>query len=406
MKLKVIEVENAIKNNFSSVLEQLNQRHSQRERVLDYDDNDEYLNDTAEYKELSTQFFQMQKKRLFDLKEHFERYCKTLPFFGFNDAKYDIDLIKSYLLPIFVNERQIEPTVIKKANQFVSFKFGDMQLLHIMNFLGGELLALTRSSSLTKQKRLKIFSPMNGSTIPKSWTKKNYLHKIPLFSKLRNVNPVEKDYSDFENLTTSGLSSRQALCELRLNKTPPTCDENYAYLRSIWVRKRMKSFEDFLMRYKNNDVVPTLQAMQKVIELYHQKEIDKLKLGCTLPNMANICLHKSIDSKFYPFIESDKELLKKLREDMVRGPSIIFTRKAVVHEIFLRKLQINKFVQVTFRYRRKPTLSLFDVSTNAYWVVYKMEPWLWISKPHASTEQSTFFRKYALFLFSTNYSGM
>ena len=30
----------------------------------------------------------------------------------------------------------MEPIVIKKANQFVSFKFGDVQLLDIMNFLG------------------------------------------------------------------------------------------------------------------------------------------------------------------------------------------------------------------------------------------------------------------------------
>ena len=62
-----------------------------------------------------------------------------------------------------------------------------------------------------------------------------------------------------------------------------------------------------------------------------------LKLGCTLLNLANICLHKSRDSKFYPFTESDKDLLEKIREDMVGGPSIVFTRKAVVDETFIRK---------------------------------------------------------------------
>ena len=69
----------------------------------------------------------MQKNELFDLQEHFERQGNVLPVFGFNSAKYDINLIKSYLLPILVNERDIEPIVIKKANQFVSFKFGDIQ---------------------------------------------------------------------------------------------------------------------------------------------------------------------------------------------------------------------------------------------------------------------------------------
>ena len=61
-----------------------------------------------------------------------------------------------------------------------------------------------------------------------------------------------------------------------------------------------------------------------------------LKLGCALPNLANICLHKSTSAKFYQFTEADKDLLQKIREDMVGGPSIVFTRKAVVDETFIR----------------------------------------------------------------------
>ena len=62
-----------------------------------------------------------------------------------------------------------------------------------------------------------------------------------------------------------------------------------------------------------------------------------LKLGCTLPNLANICLNKSTDSKFYAFTESDNDLLEKIREDMGGGPSIVFTRKAVFDKTFIRK---------------------------------------------------------------------
>ena len=74
-----------------------------------------------------------------------------------------------------------------------------------------------------------------------------------------------------------------------------------------------------------------------MIDFYHNKGIDMLKLGCALPNLANICLHKSTDSKFYPFTESDKDLLEKIQEDMVGGHSIVSTRKAVVDETFIRK---------------------------------------------------------------------
>ena len=319
MKLRFIEVETAIKNKLSSILEQLDQGHSQRKRVLDYD-NDEYFNDTAEEMELSTQFLQMQENQLIDLQEHVERFCNTLPVFGFNSAKYDINLIKFYLLPILVNERQIEPTVIIKANQFVFFKFGDMQLFDIMNFLGGAT-SLYSFLKAYKTEETKGFCPYEWLDNPEKLNKKELPPYDSFFGKLRDINLLEKDYNDFENLTISGLSSEQAVCKLRLNKIAPTGDENYAYLRSIWLSEGMKSFEDFLMWYFNKDVIPTLEAMQKMIEFYQQK-IDMLKLGCTLPNLANICPHKSTDSKFFPFTESDKDFLDKIREYMVGGPSI------------------------------------------------------------------------------------
>ena len=154
---------------------------------------------------------------------------------------------------------------------------------------------------------------------------------------MRNSNPLEKDYNDFQNFFNSGLTTEQAVAKLGMHRINPTGAENFSYLRSVWENKNMQNFSDFLKWYNNKDVVPTLEAMQKMIEFYHNKGIDMLKLECTLPNLANNCLDKSTDSKFYPFTESDKELLEKIREDMVGGPSIVFTRKAVVDETFIRK---------------------------------------------------------------------
>ena len=75
---------------------------------------------------------------------------------------------------------------------------------------------------------------------------------------------------------------------------------------------------------------------KKMLVFYHKKGIDMLKLKCTLPNLANICLPKPTWAKFYPFTETDKDLLQKIREGMVGGPSIVFTRKPVVNETFIR----------------------------------------------------------------------
>ena len=73
-----------------------------------------------------------------------------------------------------------------------------------------------------------------------------------------------------------------------------------------------------------------------MVAFYYKKGIDMLKLGCTPPNLANVCLHKSTSAKFYAFTETDKDLLQKIGEDMVGGPSIVCTRKTAVGETFIR----------------------------------------------------------------------
>ena len=102
----------------------------------------------------------------------------------------------------------------------------------------------------------------------------------------------------------------------------------------------MSTFRDFVKWYNNKDVIPTLDAMQKMMEFYHNKGIDMLKLGCTILNLANICLHKSANQKNFPFVGSDKDIHDKIREDMTGGPSIVFTRKAVVDQTYIRKSEI------------------------------------------------------------------
>ena len=172
---------------------------------------------------------------------------------------------------------------------------------------------------------------------PEKMNKKELPPYDSFHSILRNSNPLQKDYNDFQNLVNSGLTTEQALTKLQMDKIPPTGAENYSYLQSVWENNKMHFFSDFLRWYNNKDVVPTLEAMQKMIDFYHNKRIDMLKPCCTLPKLAKICLHKSRVSKFYPSTESDKDWLEKIREDMVGGPSIVFTRKVVVDETFIRK---------------------------------------------------------------------
>ena len=137
MRMSFLEIETAIESRLSHVMGLLNERRSRREATFTFEDECCEADESSEGNDVSTQFLQMQKKQLIQLQEHFERYCNVLPVFGFNSGRYDINLIKKHLLSILVEDKDIEPIVIKKANQYVSFKFGDVQLLDILNFLGG-----------------------------------------------------------------------------------------------------------------------------------------------------------------------------------------------------------------------------------------------------------------------------
>ena len=165
-----------------SILEKLTQRHNRREQTYP-DDCD---NETC----TSTQFLQIQKKQLIDLQEHLDCYRNVLPIFGFNSAKYDLHLIKSYLLPIFVNERNIEITVTKEANNFISFKFGDNQLLDSMIFLGGAT-SLDSFLKAYKSPETKRFFPYEWFDHPDKKQNPKPPPYYAFYSNFRSCNPLK-----------------------------------------------------------------------------------------------------------------------------------------------------------------------------------------------------------------------
>ena len=92
MKILFIYIKTTIKIKVGSILEKLTQRQNRRESArfdISQDDCDDEIC-------ASTQFLQVQKNQLIDLQESLEPYCIVLLVFGFNSAKYNLKLIKSY----------------------------------------------------------------------------------------------------------------------------------------------------------------------------------------------------------------------------------------------------------------------------------------------------------------------
>ena len=162
---------------------------------------------------------------------------------------------------------------------------------------------------LTKRQKLKASFGLNGSTVRKRRMTVSVHVRTPFSG---NVNPLEKDYSNHQKLLSCGLKTEKALSKMKLSKPPPSGEENNQCLLDLLNHENMCIYKDFLRWYNNIDVVTTLEAMQKMLVFHHKTGIDMLKLGCKLPNSANICLHKSTSAKFYPFTETDKNFLQKI----------------------------------------------------------------------------------------------
>ena len=108
MGLKFTNIGTTIKEKLERITSTLNKRrrtfsptfHIDRDSAFDNEDEE------VEEKDASTQFLSSHSINLFELQQHFERYANALTVFGFNSAKYDLNLIKSYPIPLIVNGKK------------------------------------------------------------------------------------------------------------------------------------------------------------------------------------------------------------------------------------------------------------------------------------------------------------
>ena len=129
------------------------------EAGIDHDDDDDQDPETQRYK--------WELKTLSNLIQDFESYYSTVPVFGFNSSRYDLNLIKEYLLSHLLLEKNVVPKVIRQGNKYIGLNFLGLQFLDILNFLGGtsSLASFLKAYGASEEKG---FSPMSGLTLQRS----------------------------------------------------------------------------------------------------------------------------------------------------------------------------------------------------------------------------------------------
>ena len=95
VRSKFLEVEAEIKTRLNDV--------SSRLQIISKTQSN--ISCETEDRNASKNFVRYQQKQLLDLQCHFNNYVDTLPVFGFNSGKYDLNLIKSYLIPHLLNDK-------------------------------------------------------------------------------------------------------------------------------------------------------------------------------------------------------------------------------------------------------------------------------------------------------------
>ena len=150
-------------------------------------------------------------------------------------------------------------------------------------------------------------------------------------------------FNNYDKLNYNELPQHKDFFNRLKNKN--ITDDEYNICINAWNNNKMKTFKDFLEWYNNLDVLPFIEAVEKMKTFYKDKKLDLFKDGVSLPGLVLKYLMKSTDSDFYLFDEKDKinneeqkrnNLFYLLKDSIVGGPSIIFNR---YHEAYKTKIR-------------------------------------------------------------------
>ena len=116
----------------------------------------------------------------------------------------------------------------------------------------------------------------------------------------------------------------------------------------------MSTFWDFLVWFNNFDAAPFVTAVERFQIVYFNKGIDVFKTGISVPGIARQLLFKTAKKQNANFAlcdQNNSDLYQTIKQNIVGGPSIIFTRHQCVGKTYIRG--------------QKPCISILGFYANA-----------------------------------------
>ena len=231
-----------------------------------------------------------------DQKKKIEEWCDQVPVLGFNSGKYDLNLIKAHFVKKLADTAS-KVRVAKNSNKIMFLLTKGFRFLDIMNYLG---------PGTSYEKWVKAYDcETTKSWLPYEW-----------FDDVKKLDyPGLPDYPDWYSNLKGGFT-------LKLTE--------WKACKRTFREKGMKTFKDWVRYYNNLDVAPGLEALEKMRNFYTEKGIDIMKDAVSIPGVSLHYLLKGAIERKAELYAPSKEAYEMLKEAVVGGPSLIFTR---YHEV-------------------------------------------------------------------------
>ena len=228
-----------------------------------------------------------------------ETFCDQLPVLGFNSSKYDLNLIKSQLTKCLNVTEDKQSYVIKKCNKYMVISTNKFRFLDVCSYLAPNVSysQFLKCYDIQEQKQHFPYEFLD------SFEKLNY-PELP---------PVDAFFSTLKNKNT-------------LDDGDKSIEENYQDLHELWQNKQMTSLADLLEYYNNYDVIGLTLGIEKLQQKFLNEKVSIFKETISISNYARRKLFRSTDVVFPLFDNKNRDIFNTIQNNIVGGPSIIFTR--------------------------------------------------------------------------------
>ena len=183
------------------------------------------------------------------------KWLKEVPVIGFNSGKYDANIMKMYLsgaLTKYDKPEEGEVIPLKSNSMYRVISSRTLKFLDVSNFLAG---------GVSLDKWLKAYKcEMKKGFFPYEW--------------LDDYSKLEQDHLPSYDEWYSSLKGKNITVK------------QYNYCVRIWNENNMTNMKDFLRWYNNCDVIPMVEAINKMFVFYRAKGLDMFKDAISLPGLA------------------------------------------------------------------------------------------------------------------------